>query len=116
MMAGEDRARSEALTGMTTSRRSHRGSSPLDDLTEELLECGALLSQIISHMVQFEAAGKSAPDAVPIPQMAHRLIRDVIDGLARKHSAKEIRAAAAIVGEATKVIGDEVLLVSPDMN
>src|SRR5450755_2206982 len=101
---------------MTTHRRSSRGADPLADLTTELLECGAVLSQIVSHMVRWQAAGKSAPDAAPIPDVARKLIREVLGGLAHRYSAAEISAAAAIVGEATNVIADDVFFVSPDMN
>jgi hypothetical protein len=67
-------------------------------------------------MVQWEAAGKSVPDAAPIPDVAHRLIRDVLKRLKQSHSTAEISAAAAIVGEAANVIGDEVFFVPPNMN
>jgi hypothetical protein len=101
---------------MTTHRRSPHQPDPLDALTEQLLECGAVLSQIVSHMVHFEAAGRSAPDAAPIPDVARRLVRDVIEGLAKRHSAAEISAAAAMVGEATAAISTDIFFVSPDMN
>jgi hypothetical protein len=101
---------------MTTHRRSPQQPDPLDALTEQLLECGAVLSQIISHMVQFDAAGRSAPDAAPIPDVARGLIRDVIEGLGSRHSAAEISTAAALVGEATEAISTDIFFVSPDMN
>jgi hypothetical protein len=101
---------------MTTHRRSPQQPDPLDALTEQLLECGGVLSQIISHMVQFEASGQSAPDTAPIVDVARGLIRDVIGGLARRHSAAEISAAAAIVDEATEAISKDLFFVSPDMN
>jgi hypothetical protein len=104
------------MSNMTTHQHSDRRTDPLDDLTTQLLECGALLSQMISHMVQWQAAGKSAPDAAPIPDVAHQLIRDVIGRLTHNHPAAEISAAAVIVGEATKVIGDEIFFMSSDMN
>ena len=97
---------------MTTQHRP----DPLDDLADELLERGAVLSQIISHMVQTEAAGRSAPDAAPIPDVARALVRDVISGLAKRHSGAEISAAAAIVGEASDRIADDIFFVSPDFN
>ena len=101
---------------MTTHRRSRHRPDPLDALTEQLLECGAVLSQIISNMVHFEAAGRSAPDAAPIPDVARGLIRDVIQGLASRHSGAQISAAATIVGQATEAIGNDIFFVSPGMN
>jgi hypothetical protein len=93
----------------------HR-SDPLDDLTDQLLECGAVLSQIISHMVRSEAAGRSAPDAAPIPDVVRALVRDVISGLGNKHSSAEISAASAIVAEASDRIAGDIFIVSPDAN
>jgi hypothetical protein len=88
----------------------------LDDLVTQLLECGAILSQIISHMVQFQAAGRSAPDAAPIPEVAHSLIRGVLGGVGKRHSKRDIRAAATIVKQATASIGNEIYFVGPDLN
>ena len=87
---------------------------PLDDLADQLLECGAVLSQIISHMVRSEAAGRSAPDAAPVPEVARTLVRDVISGLAKRYSGAEISAASAIVAEASDRIASDIFLVSPD--
>jgi hypothetical protein len=101
---------------MTTHRRSSQQPDPLDALTEQLLECGGVLGQIISHMVEFEASGQSSPDAAPIHDVARLLIRDVIGGLASRHSATEISAAAAVVDEATEAISKDIFFVSPDMN
>jgi hypothetical protein len=101
---------------MTTHRRSPYPPDPLDALTEQLLEVGAALSQMISNMVRFEAAGRSAPDAAPIPDVARGLIRDVIQGLASRHSGAQIRAAATIVGQVTEAITNDIILVSSDMN
>ena len=97
---------------MTTEHRP----DPLDDLADELLECGAVLSQIISQMVRSAAAGRSAPDAAPIPDVARALVRDVISGLANTHSGAEINAASAIVGEASDRIASDIFFVSPDAN
>jgi hypothetical protein len=88
---------------------------PLDELVSELLGVGAVLSQIISNMVRFQAAGKSAPDAAPIPEIAHRLIRDVVGDLRSRHSKRDLRVAAAIIGEATNAIADNLFFVDPDL-
>jgi hypothetical protein len=98
----------------------HVDSSPppdaLDDLTTQLLECGGVLSQIISHMVQFQAAGRSAPDAAPIPEIAHSLIRGVLGGVGKRHSKRDIKVAAAIVKQATASISNEIYFVGPELN
>jgi len=55
---------------MTEPIDSFQPPDALDELVEQLLECGAVLSQIISHMVRFQAGGRAAPDAAPIPEVA----------------------------------------------
>jgi hypothetical protein len=98
----------------------HLPSSPLpdalDDLTTQLLECGAVLSQLISHMVHLQAAGRSAPDAVPIPDVAHSLIRSVLRDVGKRHSKRDIKVAAAIVKQATASICDDICYVRPELN
>lgn len=89
---------------------------PVDELAAQLVEAGAVLSQIISHMVEFQAAGRSAPDAVPIPEMAQSLIRGVLDGVRKAHSKRDIRIAAAIIAESTGAICENVFFVGPDLN
>jgi hypothetical protein len=91
-------------------------SDPLDEFVDELLECGAALSQIISHMVESRAAGRSDPGLAPIPEIAHGVIRDVLDGVRTQHSKRDIRVAAAIVGEATEAIVNDIFFVDPPLN
>jgi hypothetical protein len=86
----------------------------LDELTTQLLACGGVLSQIISHMVQTEAAGRSAPDAAPIPEVAHALIREVIGTMAAAHPAAEIKMTASIIGEITNAISENIFFVPPE--
>lgn len=88
---------------------------PLDKLVFELLGVGAVLSQIVSHMIRSEAGGRSVPDAAPIPDVAHAVLRDVLGDL-RRHSARDLTIASAIVGEATEAICDGLFLVNPDLN
>ena len=99
---------------MTDQSTSNGARDPLDDLVSELLECGGVLSQIISHMIEFEASGKSAPDAAPIPEVAHSLIRSVIGHVQLRNSRGHIRAAARIVGEVTEAICNEIYFVPPE--
>jgi hypothetical protein len=45
-------------------------------------------------MLQFQAAGRSAPDAAPIPEVAHTVIKDAIGDLTKRHSKRDIRVTA----------------------
>jgi len=89
---------------------------PLDELVTQLLDCGGVLSQIIDRMVEFQATSRSAPDAAPIPEVAHSLIRDVLDGVRKRHSRRDIGAAAAIIAEATDAMCDGIFYVGPELN
>jgi hypothetical protein len=73
-----------------------------------------VLSQVIGHMVRFEASGRSATDAVPIPEVAHGLVRDVITGVRKRHSEHDVAVATKIVREATDAITSDIFLVDPD--
>ena len=64
-------------------------------------------------MVKTHATGKSAPDAAPIPTVAHELVGGVITDLTRRHSDEELKAATAIVREATDAICNDSFLVAP---
>jgi hypothetical protein len=86
----------------------------LDELVSQLLGCGAVLSQIISHMVRCEAEGRSAPDAAPIPEVAHSLIRSVLTDVGRARSRRDLRSAAAIVSQVTEAISEEIFMVPLD--
>jgi hypothetical protein len=100
-------------------RDKHDGSQPpdpLDTLVTELLECGAVLSQIVGRMVAFQAAGRSAPDAAPIPEVAHSLIRGVLGGVAHHHSKRDMRVSARIIAEATHAMAEDIFFVGPDLN
>ena len=90
--------------------------SLLDELCSELLSVGAVLSQIVAQMVRFEAQGRSAPDAAPIPEAAHALLRDALGELEERHSAEDLRATAAIIRQATDSICNEVFFVAPDLD
>jgi hypothetical protein len=96
---------------MTQHLDSAGPTDPVDELVTQLLASGAVLSQIISHMVRFQASGRSAPDAAPIPETAHSILRSVLDGVLKRHSRRDIQVAAAIVREATDAIADDVFFV-----
>jgi hypothetical protein len=97
---------------MATHADSGEPPDVVDELTAQLLACGAVLSQIISHMVRNEAAGRSAPDAAPIPEVAHTLLHDVLADLPKRRSRLEIRKASAIVAEATEAISENIFLAA----
>src|SRR5438552_522631 len=89
---------------------------PLDRLATALLECGGVLSQIVGRMVEFEAAGRSVPDAAPIPDVAQTLVRSVLDEVGRRHSKRDIRVTAAIVSESTQAMCENIFYLGPELN
>jgi hypothetical protein len=101
---------------MTDQLHSSQPPDAVDELVTQLLECGAVLSQMISHMVKFDAAGLSSPDAAPIPETAHFLIRDVLHDVRKQHSKRDIKVAARIVKQATYAICNDIFYVGPELN
>jgi hypothetical protein len=87
----------------------------LGELVQELLECGGVLSQMISGMVEFEASGRGAPDTAPIPEIAHGLIRQVSDDVRHDFSKRDLKTAARIVHRVTEAICNDIYAVSPEM-
>ncbi|MEO6858429.1 MAG: hypothetical protein ABI323_07565 [Solirubrobacteraceae bacterium] len=112
---GVDSTSRRLLTGMTEPSPEPTPDA-LDDLVAHLLGCGAVLSQIISHMVMTDAAGGTAPDAAPIPAVAHGLIRDAVTDVTRRYSARQITATGAMLGEMTDAICENIYLVPTDLN
>jgi hypothetical protein len=94
---------------------SNHASDALDELVIELLACGGVLSQMISHMAEFSASGRSAPDAPSIPEVMHTLIRSVLNGVERGYSKRDIRVATRIVDDVTTAICDDIYVVNPEM-
>ncbi len=101
---------------MTDQLDSYKPPDPLDELVEQLLDIGGVLSQIIDRMIQFDASGRSAPDAVPVPEMAHSLIRDVVGDLRKEFSKRDLRVAARIVEQTTGAICNNLFFVGPELN
>jgi hypothetical protein len=85
----------------------------LDALVDQLLACGGALSQIIGRMQEFETSGLSSPDAPPILEVAHKLIRDVNAALSERHTEQEIKVSAAIVEEVTTAICENIFFIPP---
>ena len=118
----EDRAQLLALDHLDEGEGESRGrklcvymanhiDDALDELVSQLLGCSAVLSQMISRMVEWESAGHSAPDAAPIPTVAHELIGSVLDEVKRRHSRRDLIVAASIVGEATNAMTENIFFV-----
>lgn len=101
-------------TGMSNHVNGALPADPVDELVHELLECGAVLSQIIGHMVENRDAGRSAPDAAPIPEIAHSVIHSTMRRVRKGHSKRDIRVAATIIGETTEAMCEEIFFVDPD--
>jgi hypothetical protein len=85
----------------------------LDVLVDQLLACGAPISQMMASMHEFEASGLSSPDTPPIFEVAHSLIRSVIDGLTERYSDDEIRVSSEIVAQATIAICENIFVMPP---
>jgi hypothetical protein len=83
----------------------------LDEFVGALLGAGAVLSQIITQMVQYAAAGGPVPDAVPIPIAAHELLVDTLSELEHRHARRDLKTAAALLKDATDRICDEVFFI-----
>lgn len=85
----------------------------LDVLVDQLLACGAPISQMMAGMQEFEASGLSSPDAPPAFEVAHSLIRSVIDDFTERYSDEEIRISAEIVAQATVAMCENIFVVPP---
>ncbi len=99
---------------MTDHTQSSQPAGPFDELATQLLECGAVLSQVVSHMVQFEASGRSAPDAAPVPEVAHDLVSEAIAHDVKQFSKADIVRAAEVVEAATDAIHQNIFFVPFD--
>jgi hypothetical protein len=106
-----------AIKGMTEHIRIHPFPQDplLEELANQLLECGGVLSQIISGMVRWEAEFGSPPEAAPIPDVARSLVADVLRDVRRKHSKRDLKVAASIVQESTQAICDGMFAVDPSI-
>ena len=85
----------------------------LDVLVDQLLACGAPISQMMARMQEFEASGLSSPDAPAVFEVAHSLIRSVVDGMTERYSDDEIRVSSEIVAQATIAMCENIFVVPP---
>jgi len=109
---GVEFAVAEAL-GCMNDHDASPTADALDALVSQLLACGGPLSQMIGGMQEAEASGLSSPDAPPILEVAHSLIRDVNAGLPDRYTEQEIRVSAAIVEEVTTAICENIFFIPP---
>lgn len=86
----------------------------LDELAEQLLICGGVLSRMVTGMVDYEAEHGVPPGSPHVLEVAHELIRSLLGPVAARHPASEIEAAVAIVDEVTTEICEEIYVVDPD--
>lgn len=105
----------QALKDMTDSHFPEPADA-VDELVTQLLACGGVLSQIIAAMVEFQSRGRAAPDAAPIPEVAHTVIRDVLGGIGTRHSKRDVKVAARIVREATDAMCNDLYVLGPELN
>jgi hypothetical protein len=96
---------------MTDDTQTFKAQDPLDELIHELLECGAVLSQMVSQMVEFEASGRAVPDSAPIPDIAHDLIGSVSTDVRHGFSRRDIKVAARMVKQVTAAICSDIFYI-----
>lgn len=99
---------------MSDQNNTHPPQDPLDELVDELFGWNWLVTHMISSMLRSEANGHSHPDAPPIPDVAHRLIRDEIEAVCRRHSAQDIEVATTILAEAADAVSENIFIVNPE--
>lgn len=102
------------LSHMPESTDLPTSNGALDELVSQLLGCGAVLSQIVSHMIRFRASGRSLPETAPIPTIAHDLLVSVLTDVRHTHSRRDLMVAARIVGEVTDAVCESIFCVDPD--
>lgn len=93
---------------MTEQTAPPQPDDALDELVSELLGFGVVISQMITHMIRCDAAGKAAPDAAPIPDVAHSVTCDVLADVVRRRSRRDVKVAAAIIKDATESIAEDI--------
>ena len=108
---GVKTARVVALAGMADQTSADPPADLGRELAASLLNCGGVLSQIVSHMVRFEAAGRSLPDTAPIPEVAQALVEEQVGTVLPKYSADQIKLSTALIDEITNEICENIYFV-----
>ena len=79
----------------------------------QLLETAFTLMTMGDEMTLF-AAGRSAPDAPPVPVVLAGLLRDVLPPLVANRSRPAVEQATAVLGETTEIMSREIRFVAPE--
>jgi hypothetical protein len=88
-------------------------ATPVDRLVTSLLGCGGPLSSMVNSMVEYQASGRSAPDAPPIPEVAHRLVASVVQEAVGRYTDAEIGTAAVMIDAAMDAVCENLFIVPP---
>jgi hypothetical protein len=98
---------------MTNQPQPNQPRDVLDELVEHILICGGVLSQMVNHMVECEAARGGEPAGSPqVLEVAHELIRSVLGPVTARHRAAELETASVIIDEVTTEICEEIFFVA----
>jgi hypothetical protein len=89
---------------------------PLGAYVAALLVLNGQLMGVVDHMLAFQASGRSAPDAPPIPVVLTELLTGILGPLAEGDGAAELELAAAMLEATSGRIASELFLVSPDLD
>jgi hypothetical protein len=98
---------------MTEQPDGYQPPDELDELVHALLECGAPLSQIVSHLVMTKSPKNFGPGFALIPEEAGGLVRDAIEGVARAYTKRDLRLVATMLDDFTEAMHDNLFLVPP---
>jgi hypothetical protein len=79
---------------------------------EQLVPLAGQLHLLLTHMEQFEADGRSAPDAPPVPDVLAGLLDSVLTPLGRRR-ADDLAVAADVLAAVARVVEEELFLVTP---
>jgi hypothetical protein len=81
---------------------------------EQLLLVTSPLQSIVNHMLEFQAAGRSAPDAPPVEVVLAELLEGTLAALIGRHGQPAVEAAAAVLEDAGETISSEIFIVRSD--
>ena len=91
-------------------------ADPFDQLANELLDCGGVLSQVVAGMVEHQNAQDGSSEYVAIPDAVHALMREVLEDVGERHSEAEAAIAAQLVRDVTNAFTSDIFLDHPDWN
>lgn len=86
-------------------------ANPLEWFLNSLLQSTGQLMLIVDHMARHP---NEAPDAEPFDDVLRTLLHDVLEDTIGQRDPADLAAAAALLGDAREVIGNELFLVDPD--